>query len=58
MIEEPQQHANKLIDEAIGLLKNMSKSPNIQMAIEHLQIAKEIVNQKDRIESWGWSNDI
>ncbi|SEM84525.1 hypothetical protein [Lihuaxuella thermophila] len=54
MGKEFQPHVSELIDEAIRLLNHMSQSPNIQMAIEHLEIAKDKVNQNGPIESWGW----
>ncbi|OYD06479.1 hypothetical protein [Paludifilum halophilum] len=58
MTEEPQKQVNRLIDEAIHLLNDHTEvSPNAPLAVEHLQIARDQVNQKYRIESWGWSND-
>lgn len=58
MSREPETQINQLIEEAIRLLeKDMSESSDTEMAIVHLQIAKDRINQKNDAESWGWSNN-
>jgi len=57
MTESPDSHAARLIDEAIRFLEPRSDSPNTQLAIVHLQIAKNKISQQTEVESWGFSNN-